>query len=195
MTETAPNQQSEVTPATRAEWRAWLADNHDTAERAWVVTSKQHVDGDALKYEDAVREALCQGWIDGTVRTRDDDTFVQMYTPRRPGSNWASSNKRRVDELVTDGLMQPAGQAAIDRAHDDGSWEFLDDIEACIVPEDLGERLATSGAAQQTWESFTTSQQRAALYWIKQAKRDATRRKRIDAIADAAARGEFGGPR
>jgi len=100
--------------ADAAEWREWLAGNHDSATEQWVVLAKKGtVEPTSLSYEEAVREALCYGWIDGLTRRRDDATYVQRYTPRRSRSSWSARNLARVEELRQAGRMQPAGLAAV----------------------------------------------------------------------------------
>ncbi|WP_275291498.1 hypothetical protein [Amycolatopsis sp. La24] len=100
--------------ADAAAWRNWLAEHHDSAAEVWVVLAKKGAPG--LTYEQALREALCYGWIDGLTRRRDDSTYTQRYTPRRPKSPWSPRNLARAELLRQEGRMRPAGQLALDRA-------------------------------------------------------------------------------
>ncbi|MBN9740640.1 hypothetical protein DMP23_05880 [Amycolatopsis sp. A1MSW2902] len=100
--------------ADAAAWRNWLAEHHDSATEVWVVLAKKGEPG--LTYEQALREALCYGWIDGLTRRRDDSTYTQRYTPRRPKSPWSPRNLARAELLRQEGRMRPAGQLALDRA-------------------------------------------------------------------------------
>ncbi len=56
----------------RAQWRAWLAENHATASAIWLVYYKKHTGLPGPSYDEAVEEALCFGWIDGLERRLDD---------------------------------------------------------------------------------------------------------------------------
>ena len=47
-------------------------------------------------WEDAVREALCFGWIDSKVKPIDDERYKQIFTPRKPRSVWSKINKQHV---------------------------------------------------------------------------------------------------
>ena len=47
---------------------------------------------------------------------------------------WARTNKARVERLIADGLMLPAGLAAIEEAERNGSWTRLDDVENLVDP-------------------------------------------------------------
>ena len=62
-------------------------------------------------------------------------------SPRKRGSGWARTNKVRIEQLLADGLMAPAGLALIEEARRDGSWTLLDDVENLIVPDDLAAAL------------------------------------------------------
>jgi uncharacterized protein YdeI (YjbR/CyaY-like superfamily) len=79
-----------------------------------------------LTYEDAVEEGLCFGWIDSTTHRLDADRYSVRFTPRRPGGTWAPSNKERVARLIAEGLMRPAGLAAVELAKANGSWDSLE---------------------------------------------------------------------
>jgi len=79
-----------------AEWRAWLASNHNVAKEAWVIHQKAKSLSPGLCYDEALNEALAYGWIDGMMRSLDKEQITQRYTPRRKGSNWSKPNKSRV---------------------------------------------------------------------------------------------------
>lgn len=83
--------------------------------------------------------------------------------------------------------MTPAGEHLVSIAQQNGMWEFLDDVEKLEVPEDLAIAL---GAARACWEGFPRSVRRAALEWVKTAKRPETRAARIHDIAERAQLGQ-----
>jgi uncharacterized protein YdeI (YjbR/CyaY-like superfamily) len=175
----ALNDAQEVVVRSRAEWRAWLAINHEQPGGIWLITYKKHLPDKHLAYNEAVEEALCFGWVDGQTRRLDDDRAMQYYAPRKAGSTWAATNKLRVKHLLAAGLMHPAGMAKIEAAKVDGSWTLLDDIDKLIVPEDLKVALAADPTAHANFESFPKSAKKGILWWIKSAKRAETRAKRI----------------
>ena len=174
---------------TAAEWRAWLAENGDRAEGVWLVSYKQRTGKPAIAYEDAVCEALCFGWIDSTYRSLDDERGALWWSPRRKGSLWARTNKTRVERLEAEGRMTDAGRAAIERAKADGSWALLEPVEDLVVPDDLAVALGSQPGAQERWDAFPATAQRAYLLWIYTAKREATRAKRVAETADRVAAG------
>jgi uncharacterized protein YdeI (YjbR/CyaY-like superfamily) len=112
-----------VEPRSPAEWREWLAEHHATSHGVFLVVHKKGSDEPGVRYEEAVEEALCFGWIDSTAHTLDDKRYKQLFTPRKPGGTWAPSNKERVERLIGQGRMTEAGYAAIEAAKRNGSWD------------------------------------------------------------------------
>jgi len=97
----------------RAEWRAWLRRNHETASGVWLVTWKKPTGRPRVDYDAAVEEALCFGWVDSKSRSVDDERTSLYFTPRKPKSNWSESNLARVARLEAAGLMTEAGRRAL----------------------------------------------------------------------------------
>ena len=174
---------------TRAEWRGWLSANHASAPGAWLVSWKQATGKPSVGYAESVEEALCFGWIDSLNRTVDHERTQQLFTPRRPGSRWSRSNKERVERLLADGQIEPAGLAAIEAAKASGAWTELDDVENLVVPDDLAAAFEAHPGAADRWEAFPPSARRLILRWILDAKRPETRAKRIAETALEAAAG------
>jgi len=176
MTETPPNS---IHPATLADWRAWLAANHARPDGVWLITYRPGTGKATFSYEQAVEEALCFGWIDGQANKLDDERTMLWYAPRRPGSGWARTNKARVERLIADGRMTPAGLAKIEAAQADGSWTLLDSVERLEVPDDLAAEFDKYPDARAHFDAFPPSARRMALTWIATAKRPETRAKRV----------------
>lgn len=173
-------------PADRSEWSAWLRVNHRTSPGVWLAVGKKGKDRTALTYQDAVEEAVRFGWIDSTTRRLDEHRFQQLFTPRKPGGTWSQSNKARVKRLEAQGLMTPAGRAAVEAAKADGSWSTLDEVDSLTVPEDLAAALAAVPPAERFFAALTSSQRKMILYWIASAKLPETRAKRVAETAQAA---------
>jgi len=171
----------------RAAWRAWLAEHHESSDGVWLIYYKKGTDGSSVSYEDAVREALCFGWIDSTTRSLDDERYMQLFTPRKAGSGWSASNKRRVEELLAEDAFAPAGLEKLDAAKSDGSWSLLDEVEAMIVPDDLAAALAADPTAEANWHAFARSSRKSHLGWLVMAKTAPTRERRIAEIVRLAA--------
>jgi uncharacterized protein YdeI (YjbR/CyaY-like superfamily) len=162
----------------RAAWRRWLEENHE-GQGVWLVLPKRGSDVAGPTYDEAVEEALCFGWIDGTVNTLDDRRVLSYMAPRKRGSAWARSNKERIERLERGGLIQPPGWAAIDRAREDGSWSAYDSVEALEVPDDLRSAFDANPTAAGHFDAFPPGAKKQILWWVISAKRPETRAKRI----------------
>ncbi len=166
-------------PSSRAEWRQWLANNHQKAPGVWVIRYKAHTSQPTITYDELVEEALCYGWVDSLPRKLDDERHMLLVTPRKPGSGWSKINKGRVARLIEAGRMTPAGLAKIKAAQADGSWNSLDEVEALTRPDDLRNALAANPKAQRYFDAFPPGSQKIILQWIASARRPETRAKRI----------------
>lgn len=175
----SPNGRDVLIPATRTEWRDWLAASRDRRDGLWIVYRKKSSKLEGPVYDDLVEEALCFGWIDSQSRRADDDRIIQWFSPRRKGGLWSALNKQRIERLMRDGFMTKEGMAAIDAAKDDGSWSQTDEVDALIVPDDLKTALVASPRAHAAYLALKESEQKQHLWWIHSAKRPATRAQRI----------------
>lgn len=179
----------------RVAWRAWLEANHAGTKGAWLVlwrprSERARSSPMVVDYEGAVEEALCFGWVDSTAGRIDEDRGKLYFAPRKPRSGWAATNKARIERLMADGLMTPAGLASIERAKANGSWAILDSVERLEVPEDLSAALAALPAAAVNFAAFPPSARKQMLAWVASAVRPETRAERVGRIAEAAARNE-----
>lgn len=176
-----------IHPKTRAEWRAWLEQNHTRTQGVWLISYKKGTGKPRFEYDEAVEEALCFGWIDSKPNKLDEERSLLWFAPRKRGTGWSKLNKERVERLIEQGLMMPAGLAKVEAAKEDGSWNALDAIEALEIPSDLEEALTAYSEAKQNFEAFPRSAKRGILEWIISAKKPETRAKRVAETAQLAA--------
>ncbi|MBD2770625.1 YdeI/OmpD-associated family protein [Iningainema tapete] len=172
---------------TRQEWREWLSKNHRNAIGIWLIYYKVKSGKPSVKYSEAVKEALCFGWIDSKVKSLDEERYMQIFTPRKPLSVWSKLNKQYIEELIEQGLMTPAGMEKIAAAKQNGSWNKLDAIEELIIPADLKQVLEANETANKYFEAFSNSSKKNILFWIESAKRPETRLRRIEQTISSAA--------
>jgi uncharacterized protein YdeI (YjbR/CyaY-like superfamily) len=130
-----PGEEPAIYFGSAADFRTWLAANHDSATELWVGLHKKGSPKTGLRYQEAVEEALCFGWIDGLTRSRDADSFVQRFTPRRPGSGWSAVNIAKVAELTRQGRMQPPGVRAFAERDKRKDGQRLADLPAELPAE------------------------------------------------------------
>ncbi|GMN04765.1 YdeI/OmpD-associated family protein [Croceitalea sp. MTPC5] len=170
-------------------WRKWLHENHATSKGIYLIFYKVDHQMPSMRWEEAVRVALCYGWIDSTVKSLGDGKRRQYFCPRKAKSVWSKVNKDHLIELEKAGLIHESGFHAIKIAKENGSWAALDDVENGIIPKDLQEAFDQSPKAYDNYQSFTRGQRKSYLYWLNQAKREATRQKRIAEIIKLCAQG------
>ena len=173
-------------------WRDWLALHHTEAAGVWLrLARKGTTSPTSLVYDEALRAALCFGWIDGQVKAHDAATYRQRFTPRRARSPWSARNVGIVAELDAAGLMTPAGLAEVERAKADGRWAAAyAGSAAATVPDDLAAALDGEPAARAMFDVLTKQNRYAVIWRIEQAKRPETRARRIEQFVAMLARGE-----
>lgn len=174
----------------RATWRSWLEENHQTSTGVWLVTNKKGSGAAHLSYNEAVEEALCWGWIDSVPRKLSDTQSQLYFSPRKKGSGWSKLNKTRIEKLIANGQMTPAGLAKIEAAKRDGSYQSLDAIEAGEIAPDFAAALDANPAARGFWDAFPPSTRRGIAQWIEGAKRPETRQVRIRETVELAAQNQ-----
>jgi uncharacterized protein YdeI (YjbR/CyaY-like superfamily) len=172
----------------RAAWRNWLEPNHLHAQEAWLVLKKKRAEGASLSLDEAVREALCFGWIDGRLKSLDQDRYSLRFSPRKPNSVWSISNVRRVGELIGDGLMMEAGLQKVAEGRLSGQWEAAVRREQVdLIPADLAKALRRRKGAIGTYRNLAPSRRKQMLHWLMTSKRPETREMRIEAIVEEVA--------
>jgi len=184
------------TPRNRADWRQWLADHHADEQEVWLVFFKKNSGKANLSYNDAVEEAICFGWIDGLKRSLDDARYMHRFSPRKPDSQWSSSNIARAKRMLASKRMSPAGRATIAVAKKNGRWSAPADAPTGFpMPAELEARLKHNAKAAAFFATLAPSYQRQYIAWIATAKRPDTRKRRLDEAIERLAAGEKPGMR
>lgn len=161
--------------------------NHQSEKSVWLIIYNKKSTTSSCKYEEAVEEALCFGWIDSIAKKRDTESSFQYFSIRKPKSNWSKSNRDRVEKLTTLGLITGRGQKMIDLAKQTGTWEALVDVQNLVIPDDLQQLLNKNKKALNYFIAFSPSSRRGILEWILNAKKAETRLKRIKETVKLAA--------
>lgn len=173
------------------DFRAWLEANHEHATELWMGLNKKHVEPRGLQWAEAVREALCFGWIDSMAQRIDDDTVRQRWTPRKPGSNWSTINITAVAELTAAGRMRPAGLAAFEKRREDRSGVYAYENRERSWPEAYEAQLRADARASAFWDAATASYRKLATNWVVTAKQEVTRDRRMAELVDDCAHGRL----
>jgi uncharacterized protein YdeI (YjbR/CyaY-like superfamily) len=157
----------------------------------WVKFAKKNSGVASVTYTEAVEAALCYGWIDGHLKPLDERYCLQRFTPRRARSKWSKINCRKAAELIAQRKMQPAGLRHIEAAKADGRWEAAyDSARTATVPDDFQRALAKNARARRFFEKLDGTNRYAVLYRIQDAKRPATRERRIKNLVAMLAEGK-----
>jgi uncharacterized protein YdeI (YjbR/CyaY-like superfamily) len=172
----------------RQEWRKWLEDNADTTQEVWVVHLKKHSGKVSISHNEAVEEALCFGWIDGKLKSIDEDRFILRYSPRKANSVWSKINRNKAEHLIVQGKMTTAGLAKIEEAKKNGSWDaaYTNKIKD-EIPSDLKNALAKDSKALDNFMNFANTYRNMYIGWINSAKTGDTRKRRISEVVKRSA--------
>jgi uncharacterized protein YdeI (YjbR/CyaY-like superfamily) len=176
----------------RAAWRSWLLRHHASSAGVWLVLARKGTRRPtSLTYDEALDEALCFGWIDGQLKSRDEATFQRRFTPRRTRSAWSRRNIELVERLREAGRMSPSGEKEVERAVADGRWAAAyAGAASAEVPADLAVAIAQEPRAQAMFDILTSTNRYAIVLRTTQAKTQATRARRIEQFVAMLARGE-----
>ena len=179
--------QVEVT--SQAALRAWLEANHQQEESVWLVTHKKSVPDKYVDRWAVLDELICFGWIDGMRRKLNEDQTMQLISPRKV-QHWAKSYKDRAAKLEAEGRMHVSGLRSVEEGKRSGLWNFMDDVDRLEVPDDLRRVLQSLPGAEVFFEALNDSSKRNALRWVKLAKTEKTRTKRVLELGRLSAAGK-----
>lgn len=171
------------------ELRQWLHQNHGQEDAVWLVTYKKSEKDKYVSREEVLDELICFGWIDGIRRKLDNSKTMQLISPRRV-QHWAKSYKERANRLIEENKMHQSGLDSIRKGKESGLWNFMDDVDNLIIPEDLKIELKKAKGAFDFFNNISDSSKRFVLRWIKLAKTQKTRSNRIHKIAKLSSNGE-----
>jgi uncharacterized protein YdeI (YjbR/CyaY-like superfamily) len=174
-----------------SEWEQWLEQNHAVSKGIWLQMFKKGSGIASVIYAEALEVALCYGWIDGQIKSIDELSYMQRFTPRRPKSLWSKRNIEHVARLAKAGRMKPAGIKEAEAAKADGRWEIAYDPQSSMtVPQDFITELSKDSKASAFYESLNKANKYAVAWRLQTAKRPETREKRIKEIVEMMAREE-----
>jgi uncharacterized protein YdeI (YjbR/CyaY-like superfamily) len=169
----------------RAEFRKWLTANALANEGIWLIFGKNTKVG-TIKASEALEEALCFGWIDGQIRSVDENTYIKYFKQRDIASNWSDKNKGLVKKLESLGLMTDFGRTKIKVAQQNGRWtptktSRLTDEQV----QSFEDMLKPHGIAYANFMKMAHSMRKtyAASYFLG-AKSDEGKQKRLAAIIE-----------
>ena len=175
--------------SSRVELRSWLMKNHHQSESIWLVTYKKSESDKYVSRWEVLDELICFGWIDGIRRKLDERRTMQLISQRKV-EHWARTYKERAEKLIDERKMHESGLNAIASSKSNGLWNFMDEVDNLMVPKDLSEALSKLDGAEVFFDSINDSSKRFVLRWIKLAKTEKTRQKRINELVQLSSEGK-----
>lgn len=172
------------TPSNLADWRNWLAQNHDREQEVWLVYLKAGRDKTNIDYESSVEEALCFGWIDSIIQKIDEEKYARKFNPRRIESKWSETNKRRVLKVIREGRLTEVGMAKVTF---DINKVDISQPKAKRSPVKMTAQIEKALKSSKVWEDFqkiSPSYQRNYILWLSDAKKLETFERRLKILVD-----------
>lgn len=165
------------------EFYDWFLTNHDKYPKGiYIIFYKLENPEPSMRWEEAVKVAICFGWIDSTVKSLGNGKRKQLFTPRNPKSTWSALNKKYVAQLEAKGLIQESGWQLITLAKKTGTWSEMDDAENLVLHPELKKVFDKNQKAFSFYKSLTPGYQKSHLRWLATAKTEATILKRVAEI-------------
>jgi uncharacterized protein YdeI (YjbR/CyaY-like superfamily) len=143
-----------------------------------------------MTWPESVDEALCYGWIDGVRKSLDAFSYTIRFTPRKPGSIWSSVNIRRAQALIEQGQMQPTGLKAYQARKENKSGIYSYEQRSVDLEEPYNRLLKKNAVAWSFFQTQPASYRKAVSWWIISAKKEETRRKRLEKLMTFSVQGQ-----
>jgi len=163
-------------------FRKWLEKNHKKEKELIVGFYKKESGKLNMTWSQSVDQALCFGWIDGIRRSVDKDSYSIRFTPRRTTSVWSKININKVEELIKQGLMQPAGLEIYKHRKEEKSGIFSYENEAKQLDKELEDRFRANTSAWDFFSKQTPYYKKMMIHWILSGKQLATKSRRLDKV-------------
>ncbi|WP_086831311.1 YdeI family protein [Streptomyces sp. NRRL B-24572] len=172
------------------ELEAWLEKHHGDTPGIWLLLGRKGSDVPSPSAEEILDGTLAYGWITGKRRARDERSYLQKITPRRPRSLWSQVNVRQVEALTAAGRMREPGLAEVRAARADGRWEAAYPSQKdATVPDDLAAALAAEPGATEAFGALGRTERYLVILSLWQARTAKTRTARLERAVAALAAG------
>jgi uncharacterized protein YdeI (YjbR/CyaY-like superfamily) len=169
------------------EWHHWLLQNHGKEKEAWLIFYKKNSGKTGISYDEALEEALCFGWIDGKLKSIDDEKYMIRHSPRKDRSVWSKINKEKAELLILQGRMTNAGLAKIEEAKKNGLWDrAYTSRKGDEMPSALEAALQEDKQAWTNFNNFANSYRNNYIFWINASKTTETHGKRVSVVVERA---------
>ena len=142
------------------ELKDWFESNSGKETECWLkVEIRNPASSEAVYYLDAIEEALCFGWTEGTHKIGKGGG-IQEFVPREKGSVWTELDKERVRRLEKLGLMTEAGRRVLPEMGAD-SFRIDPEIESAM----------RKARVWRKFKSFSSLYQRVRAFYVESYKK------------------------
>ena len=146
--------------ANRKDWRVWLEANFKKEKEIWLVYPNKSSGKPRISYNDAVEEALCFGWIDSQLKSINEESSAQRFSPRNPKSRYSQANKERLKWLLKENMLHPS---VLEIARGITKEEFA-------FPPDIINAIKGDNEAWENYQKFSPSYRRIRIALIDGAR-------------------------
>src|SRR6266702_2485215 len=165
----------------KKDWAGWLEKNHGKSTGLWLRLAKKDSGLRYVSYKEALKVALCCGWIDGQKRPENEKTWLQRFVPRSNKSIWSKINREKALALMAGGEMKAAGLEAVENAKKNGRWDAAyDSPSGATVPGDFKAALDANPRAAAFFKTLDRANRYAVLWRIQTVKKAETRARKIE---------------
>ncbi|MEW5959857.1 MAG: YdeI/OmpD-associated family protein [Chloroflexota bacterium] len=176
--------------ATPADFRTWLEEHHHKSQELWVGYYKKGTGRPSITWPESVDEALCFGWIDGLRQRVDENSYMIRFTPRKASSTWSAVNLKRVEELIAQERMHPAGLKVFEERRPEKSGLYsYEQRETAALDAAQAQQFQANPRAWEFFQAQPAWYRQAAMWWVVSAKQEATRQKRLAILIEDSAQG------
>jgi len=163
-------------------WRRWLRKNHKKGEKVMLIRYKKSTGRKSFNQHIAMREAICFGWIDTTLKRIDDKKYGVTFVKRKKTSRWSNNTSRYGKELIKEGRMSKFGFEKFEEGLKKPTIDH-DLPKNPEPPKELKKELVRRDLLKK-FEKWAPSKKRLWIWQIMKAVRGETKEKRIRIILE-----------
>lgn len=166
--------------STIEEWHNWLKENHLKENSVALIINKKHTGKGTISHLDSMKEAICFGWIDTTIKRLDENQYIRYFRRRTDKSTWSHNTLKYAKELLAQNRLSPEG---LRRYREGLNKKTIDhDIpKNPNTPKDVKIELEKNNLLKE-FKNISKSQKKMHLRHILKAKTQKTRKTRINQL-------------
>jgi uncharacterized protein YdeI (YjbR/CyaY-like superfamily) len=163
------------------DFRNWLLKNHNKENKIGLIIHRKHTGKNSPKPIELMKEAICFGWIDTTLKRLDEDKYIKNFSRRNKNSKWSKNTLSYGKFLIKEKRMTPSGLIF----YKEGLKKLPYDkglSKNPKIPFDLKKEIEKDKKIQSSFKKLAPSYKKMYFRWIIRAKKQDTRKKRIENV-------------